>query len=450
MPTVTLFEHQRRPYADLGWDGDHPALAQLEQLNEDAGAELIHLGRTYLRATQFVGVIRVGETTLQILPKIDYERAGSSDALAGSIPFQIAVDSAARNFLYLLSYAQDLQIKRQDTTPLLAHRSDWFELLTRLLAAELHRQMKQGLHRSYVQLEETLRVIRGRWQLDRQLTRRPHVRHLFDVTYDDFSPDTLLNRIFQYVVGCLLFHSQEPGNRRLLRDLSKWLVDVEQLGEIPQADLDSMHFTRLTERFRPAFNLARLFVENRAFQLAAGGHQTFAFVFDMNRLFEKFVYGFIARHRRQILTDGWGGVRVREQAKGRPTYLAEKLPGGQRVFQLSPDILFTRPSGRAVLILDTKYKELADGQRKQGVSESDMYQMLAYAVALDCRQTLLLYPQQAGSPPILARFEMLGYPNTVIAATINLRRPLDRPDELIQELNNTLKEVCHSGPHLRA
>ena len=111
MPTATLFEHQKRSYADLDWDRDHPALAQLEQLNADAGAELIHLGRNYLRATQFVGVIRVGQTTLQILPKIDYERTGSSDAQAGSIPYQVAVDSAARNFLYLLSYTQDLQIK---------------------------------------------------------------------------------------------------------------------------------------------------------------------------------------------------------------------------------------------------------------------------------------------------------------------------------------------------
>jgi 5-methylcytosine-specific restriction enzyme subunit McrC len=309
--------------------------------------------------------------------------------------------------------------------------------------------MKQGLHRSYIQFEETQGVMRGRWQLERQLTRQPHVRHLFDLVYDDFSPDTALNRIFQYVVGCLLSHSQEPGNRRLLRDITRWLADVERLGQIPQAALESVHFTRLNERFRPAFNLARLYVENQAFQLAAGKVHTFAFVFDMNRLFEKFVYGFIERHRRQILTDGWGEVALREQAVGKPTYLAEKLPDGKHVFRLRPDILFTSPSGRAVLILDTKYKQLADHQRQLGIAESDMYQMLVYAVALDCPQTLLLYPQRAGSLPRSARFETLGYPHSVMAATISLRRPLDRPDGLIQELNEILKEVCHNGPFLR-
>jgi 5-methylcytosine-specific restriction enzyme subunit McrC len=449
MPVATLFEHQTRTYADLGWEEDHPAIARIDQLNEDSSVEFIHLGRTWLRATQFVGVIQVGDTTLQILPKIDYDSAGDTDARGDSRPFQAAVDSATRNLLHLLSYTQDLQVREQDIAPLLAQRSNWFELLTRLFAMELQRQMKQGLQRSYILFEDTLRVMRGRWQLERQLTRRPHTRHLFDVTYDEFSPDTPLNRVFRFVVDVLLSHSRDSGNRRLLRNISRWLVDVERLGEIPQTYLETMLFTRLNQRFLPAFNLARLFLENHAFQLAAGKRDTFAFAFDMNRLFEEFVYRFIARHRQRILTNGWGEVQLRAQAKGRPTYLAERLPDGKAVFRLAPDILFTKPSGRAVLILDTKYKELAANQRRLGISESDMYQMLAYAVALDCPRTLLLYPQRAGSPPTSARFETLGHPHSVRVATINLRQPLDHPDELIQELNSMLKEVSQYGPQIR-
>ena len=449
MRVVTLFEHQKCSYKELGWEAVHPTISQLERLNEAAETELLRLGRTHLQATQFVGVIQVGEATLQILPKIDYDPMGNADAHGDSKPFQAAADSATRNLLHLLSYTQDLQVREQDIAPLLAQRSNWFELLTRLFAVELQRQMKQGLQRSYILFEGTLRVMRGRWQLERQLTRRPHTRHLFDVTYDEFSPDTPLNQIFRFVVDVLLFHSQDSGNRRLLRNISKWLVDVERLGEIPQAYLETMHFTRLNQRFLPAFNLARLFLENHTSQLAAGKRETFAFVFDMNRLFEEFVYRFIVRHRRHILTNGWGEVQLRAQAKGRPTYLAERLPDGKAVFRLAPDILFTRPSGRAVLVLDTKYKELAQNQHRLGISESDMYQMLAYAVALDCPRTLLLYPQRAGSPPTSARFETMGHPHSVRVATINLHRPLDHPNELIQELNNILKEVSQYGPQIR-
>ncbi|MBN1661467.1 MAG: hypothetical protein JXA93_23950, partial [Anaerolineae bacterium] len=341
------------------------------------------------------------------------------------------------------------QVKEQDIAPLLKVRSNWFELLTRLLAMELQQQMKQGLQRAYVSFEDTLPVMRGRWQLDRQLTRRPHVRHRFDVIYDEFSPDTMLNRIFRCAVERLLFCSQEPGNGRLLRSVSRWLVDVERLAEIPQACLEAVHFTRLNQRFQPAFNLARLFLENQAFQLTAGQDRTFAFVFDMNRLFEEFVYRFITRHRRRILGNGWGEARLRYQARGRPIYLAERLPAGKAVFRLAPDILLTRPSGRTVLVLDTKYKELAYDQQRLGIAESDMYQMLAYAIALDCPRTLLLYPQRAGSRSTSAHFETLGHPHSVMAATINLRQPLDRPEGMIQELAQVFTEVSAYDPRTR-
>jgi 5-methylcytosine-specific restriction enzyme subunit McrC len=446
MPVITLFEHQKRSYRELGWEPADPVLTRLEQLSEAAGTDLLRLGRTYLHATQFVGVIQLGETTLQILPKIDYGSVGDADAGSDSMPFQTAVDSATRNLLYLLSYTHDLQVKEQDIAPLLAQRSSWFELLTRLLAVELNRQMKQGLQRDYVSFEDTLPVMRGRWQLDRQLTRRPHVRHQFDVAYDEFSPDMILNQVFRYVVERLRFLSQEPGNRRLLRNISKWLVDIERLGEVTQACLEAVHFTRLNRRFQPSFNLARLFLENQTFQLMTGKDRTFAFVFDMNRLFEEFVYRFIVRHRRRILTNGWGQVRPRYQAKGRPIYLAEKVPSGKAVFRLEPDILFTRPSGRAVLVLDTKYKELAQGQHRLGIAEGDMYQMLAYAVALDCPRTLLLYPQRAGSLPMSARFETLGHPHSVMVATINLRQRLDRPEGMIQEFREVFMEVSGYEP----
>jgi 5-methylcytosine-specific restriction enzyme subunit McrC len=348
--------------------------------------------------------------------------------------------------LYLLSYTQDLHIREQDVAPLLAQRSNWFELLTRLLAMDLHRLMKRGVEHAYVTVEETASVMRGRWQLERQLTRRPHVHHIFDVAYDEFSPDTPLNQIFRFVVERLLLHTQDPGNRRLLRDLREWLAPVTCRGIITEADLDRIHFTRLNERFRPAFNLARLFVESQAFQLSAGQHQTYAFVFDMNRLFEEFVYRFIVRHRGRILPQGWRNVRIREQAKGETFYLAQRLPNRDRVFRLYPDILFSRSSsGRPVLVLDTKYKRLAATGGRVGIAEGDMYQMLAYAARLDSPRTLLIYPHSAGAPRAPVTFETLGHPRRLVAATIDLQQPLNNPDHLIQAFREMLREVSHDG-----
>ncbi|MCP4537119.1 MAG: hypothetical protein GY832_08220 [Chloroflexi bacterium] len=305
--------------------------------------------------------------------------------------------------------------------------------------------IKRGLERSYVTVEETLPVMRGRWLLDRQLMRRPGIKHVFDVAYDEFSADTFLNQVFKFVVERLLWRTQDSSNRRLLCDIREWLAPVQNPGTISYAHLEQVHFTRLNERFRPAFNLARLFIENSALQLAAGQHHTFAFVFDMNRLFEEFVYRFLARYRGRILPQAWRDVRIRAQSQGQAIYLAEKLPDRQKAFQLVPDLLFTSPSGKAVLIIDTKYKQLDKSRRKLGVSERDVYQMLAYAARLECPQTLLLYPQWAKSPTTPVKFETLGHHNHLVAATINLHQPLNRPDDLIRDVRRILEEVPRYG-----
>ena len=74
-----------------------------------------------------------------------------------------------------------------------------------------------------------------------------------------------------------------------------------------------------------------------------------------------------------------------------------------------------------------------------------MYQMLAYATRLDCHQTLLLYPRWSGAPENPVEFETLEHPNRLVAATIDLHQPLNRPDKLIQEMKEILKEVPRYG-----
>jgi 5-methylcytosine-specific restriction enzyme subunit McrC len=352
----------------------------------------------------------------------------------------MATLSATRNLLHLLSYTHDLRIHEQDVAPLMSQRSDWFELLTRLLAANLHRLMQCGLEHAYVVVEDTLSVIRGRWQLDRQLTQRPHMRHCFDVIYDEFSPDTPLNQIFRFVVEHLLLRTTDTSNRRLLGDVREWLADVQYPATVSTAHLRQINFTRLNERFRPAFNLARLFLESRVLQLEVGQHHTFAFMFDMNRLFEEFVAQFIIRHRGKVLPEVWSDADIRVQSQGKHEHLAERLPDRRPVFRLIPDVMLLLPSGRPVVI-DTKYKQLDLEDRQAGVSQDDMYQMLAYMARLECLRTLILYPQPAATGAIRLEFEVQGRHGRLSIATINLRQPLSRPDALIAELRTVLEPL---------
>lgn len=447
MRTITLFEHQKKSFQDLQLPPDDPVLSQLELLNASQKAELIHVGRHGLKARQYVGVLRAGYLTLEILPKIDY--AANADSHDRSPQRDAAFRSATQNLLHLLSYTHDLTLHQQHSASLRSQPADWFELLTRLFAEELHRQVKHGIDRAYVSMEARLPTIRGTWNIQRQITRPPYTRHLFDVTYDEFVVDTALNRVFRLVVRNLLRLSRDRENRRLLQDIAAWMVDVPVLTQLTVEELDRVHFTRLNERFQLAFNLARLFLESLAPQLVVENRRLFAFVFDMNVLFERFVVNFLRRHRHKIFRAPFDNLRIVSQASEMQLYLAEQIPEGGEVFRLMPDILLMTPEDAVAAIIDTKYKRFDRRRSKLGIAEADFYQVLAYSVRLNCPRAMLMYPTDMNVDAMETGYRVQGQDTVVHVATVNLHQPLDQPAHLIESLrvsiNTLLREKVYSG-----
>jgi hypothetical protein len=167
---VTLFEHQFRSYADMDLHPADPArrdriLSILERINERAGQEILHLERKGLRAGSLVGVVSAGDFIFQILPKLDYlpaQTPGDSPPHARILPPLSPQVSASRNLLAMVSYAYDLRLIEQEVAGLRALPAPWLELLTRLFAAGLRREIISGLSQEYITREDTLSVLRGR------------------------------------------------------------------------------------------------------------------------------------------------------------------------------------------------------------------------------------------------------------------------------------------------
>ena len=427
---VTLFEHEERDYASLGLHAGHEIIDLLEKINESSGGNIFQLGRHSLKASSHVGVVQVGDWTFQILPKIDYgDQSDNSD---------FSHQSAASNLIVLLSYAYDLKIYEQAQASQATLQADWFELLTYLFAADLHRQVQNGIYQTYKQVDHQQPVLRGRWNLHRQFLVPSHNRFQFDVSYDEYSPDNPLNQVFRFVISRLRWLSRDPLNQRLLADLADWLNGVTPLMTVPSELLSQIVFTRLNQQYEPAYKLARLFLDHEVIQTTVGKQNLYAFLFDMNRLFELFLSRFLQQHQSQILPPCWHNAQIRFQSAGQPTYLAEQIPEQKQYFLLKPDILINHPLNKTpLLIIDTKYKRL--GHQRLNVSEGDVYQMLAYATRHNCRRVVLLYPQTAEMKyPIRQTFQIIDTNIQIQIATINLRIPLDHKESLVAEFKSIL------------
>ena len=158
-------------------------------------------------------------------------------------------------------------------------------------------------------------------------------------------------------------------------------------------------------------------------------------------LFEKFIARFIERHRQNIFPGRWDQIQLRVQSEGKTFHLAWRKDDNKSVFRLIPDILLETLWGLPLLVIDTKYKQLNAEQRMLGVSESDIYQMLAYLVRLECPHGLILYPQAADEHAHRTRFDFEKQGGQVTVATVNLRRPIHQTQLFIQELKELFTQI---------
>jgi 5-methylcytosine-specific restriction enzyme subunit McrC len=143
----------------------------------------------------------------------------------------------------------------------------------------------------------------------------------------------------------------------------------------------------------------------------------------MEQLFEQFIARFIRRYAEEF---GFDRQDVRIQSESCTKFLLRDETSNNRKFKLKPDLLVVKGTTAPQLILDTKWKCLkSDNEdRKNGVPQSDMYQMYAYATRYNCTDNVLLYPDVTGITPKTYLLEDELAPKRIRVAVINLNHDL--------------------------
>jgi len=414
--SIYLFEHESIIFP---W-GDKE-LRAITKLNLATGHEVLRPtvrgGQRALQAREFVGLIRLGNQSINILPKIYQTQVEQNKAECSH--------QATHNLLHLLSYAGQIPIKEKFVAPLLSRKMDWFEILTRIFASQLEREWQLGVYRTYRLVESEETVLKGKWDIAKYI-KRPDRLNRFPVSYDEFSVNNPLNRVLRYVVERLFGLTHDSENKRILGTLRFWLDEVSCPNRLSIQETDDIVITRLNERFEPLLNLAKIFLDDSAIQLASGDKSSFAFIFDMNLLFEAFVANFIRRYRSEIFSSSLEYCDFLPQAHGVTKYLAWQQDRG--VFRMKPDIVF-RTNDRFPIILDTKYKNLDPKDVRLGVTQADFYQMYAYSQSYQSKCVILLYPQTNGmNSPMRTRFNLENGLQEVRVETLDIRVDLSGTD----------------------
>lgn len=186
--------------------------------------------------------------------------------------------------------------------------------------------------------------------------------------------------------------------------------------------------------------MAQLFLRSRYQTTSAGAGRGTALLFEMNMLFEEYV--------GRLITRALARTEYRVSLQGGRLFCLTSLDDERAVFQTKPDILIWR-AGQVVHVLDTKWKRISSriDDRKQGVSQSDVYQMMAYAQLYCAPRLTLLYPHHPGlgaTELVQTRHRITGQTTTLEIASIDVAnggniidrlRSLLLPSELAAELS---------------
>ncbi len=345
-------------------------------------------GRYDLTPGSTVGAVRTDKLDISIAPKIPLDRV-----------------------FFMLSYALDAQQWRP-----VAHygsAASLVEALVHSYVSSTRSALRRGLLQGYVTVEDTAATVRGRIRFDEQMRRQQALPLPVHVRYDDFTEDTLENRILKAAANALRMLRLRSGtSRRDLKILAAQFDGVSSVRFDPRS-VPQPVITRLNAHYAPALNLARAILQNTSLELRDGRITGSAVLFDMNKLFEDFAVTAL----REAL--GVGPAALRQAARGHSLNL-----DARRRVRLEPDLSWWRGT-QCLFVGDVKYKRIA----APGVNHPDLYQLLAYTVATHLPAGLLLYAHGEAEE---ATHHVSAIDKTLLVRTLDLS---GTPQEILRQIS---------------
>lgn len=392
------------------------AVARTSVFSGLGGEGVLEHGRKGLRARGVVGVIATPGCQLEILPKI--EGAGEK-----------GVDNATlrHRLIHMLAVARNIRIDAGEIAQLGWQRDTLLELLIRLYCSKLTDAVRQGIPQQYTNQRDDLPTLRGRLDVTRQFSTLAVSPQKLACRFDARSPDIALNQVMRAALSKLSRLARSPDNQRALRELSFAYADIS---DVPPGALrwDLIVLDRTNTRWRELLSMAELFLGDRHQQTSTGPIGGYSLLFEMNILFEEYVARLLYRAlaRTDLTVSAQGGHRdcLFEGETGR--------------FRTRPDLIIRRGS-QIAFVVDTKWKRITRiDDPKMGVSQTDVYQLMAYGRLYDCPHVVLLYPHHGGLPPspILQRYSiaMPGAQESLFVTTLDVTGPRQKHETALRDL----------------
>jgi 5-methylcytosine-specific restriction enzyme subunit McrC len=254
-----------------------------------------------------------------------------------------------------------------------------YERIASILARRVNDRFRKGLYRGYIQRNDDLQYVRGRIDIRGNIRNAVLTAPRLHCRYEELTADLEENAILLWAIylasrGGLKREQVKQQVRQAYRNLTGG-VSLE-----PKVARDCVGrvYHRLNYDYKPMHGLCRFLIEQTGPGTNIGNYDFLPFCLDMPKLFEEFVAE-------------WLNENLPDNLRIDPQYHVQLNANADLSFRIDL-VLRERITGEALAVIDVKYK-LANTP-----SESDIQQVVAYAVELGVSRGHLIYPFRLEHP----------------------------------------------------
>ena len=386
--------------------------------HDEMGNEL-----NYITAGNYIGTVQLGNEQINIVPKILNSEANQNLMKSDEKLFSRYVNS---HVLWWMSYTNKIRLPKTFASYDTAE-TDLFEILIYLFSYYTEELVSEFGYNNYEEVEDDLTMVRGRIKMNDYISNIANgAWHKIPCEYSEFQHDNLLNQIILFVAKLLSEKTKEMKSKRLLDEIIGHLSGVSSI-QVTTVDCERVKLNPMYDEYTIVLDYCRMFLDNIVTGSAEDDVSVFAFLVDMNWLYEEFLRNFMNTHKSALNL-------ARNVKKDSSSSLGVNASTGDNAFRVELDYLlnFNREVNET-RIADAKYKRIFEKVDPDdyktvgfGIKSADMYQMISYAYRKGIDKINLLYPLYAAEEKdgIMHKFEIFNKDENVAvhvtASTINI------------------------------